>query len=137
MISMHIHLHNQAFENFVQSGSEQDHQELKEIRSNLQRAKRRAKCKWQEKYMNNINQKIFQESPKEAWQMIFKLRDGFQTHHRDYNSLLFKNSEGKVATDKKESTDNIENHYNKVFNREAQIVQSILKHQTNAQQRKE
>ena len=47
--------------------------------------------------------------------MIFKLRDGFQTPHRDYNSQLFKNSEGKVARDKKESTNNIEKHYNKVF----------------------
>jgi len=57
--------------------------------------------------------------------MIFKLRDGFQTHHRDYNRQLFKSSEGKVARDKKESPDNIEKHYNKVFNREAQIDQLI------------
>ena len=43
IISMHLHLHNQAFENFIQPGSEQDHQEQKEMRINLQRAKIRAK----------------------------------------------------------------------------------------------
>ena len=35
IMSMHIHLCNQAFEICVQLGSEQDHQELKETRSNL------------------------------------------------------------------------------------------------------
>jgi len=39
IMSMYIHLHNQAFENFVQSRSDQDHKELKEMRTNLQRAK--------------------------------------------------------------------------------------------------
>ena len=35
IMSMYIHLCNQAFEICVQLGSEQDHQELKETRSNL------------------------------------------------------------------------------------------------------
>ena len=58
--------------------------------------------------------------------MIFKLRDGFQTHHRDYNGQLFKNSEGKVARDKKESANNIKKHYKKVFNRNAPIDLTII-----------
>ena len=52
--------------------------------------------------------------------MIFNFRDGFQTHHRDYNGPFIKNSEGKVARDKK-SINNIKKHY-KVFNREAQLT---------------
>ena len=42
----------------------------------------------------------FKESPREAWQMIFKLIDGFQTHHREYGGQLFKDKKGKIANDK-------------------------------------
>ena len=58
--------------------------------------------------------------------MIFKLRDGFQTHNRNYNGQLFKNSEGKVARDKKESANNIEKNYEKVFNRNTPVDLMIL-----------
>jgi len=32
--------------------------------------------------------------------MIFKLIDGFQTHHREYGGQLFKDKKGKIANDK-------------------------------------
>ena len=62
IMSMYIHLCNQAFENYIQSGSDQDHQELKETRTHLQRAKRRVKCKWQEEY-TQCKPEDFKESP--------------------------------------------------------------------------
>ena len=52
--------------------------------------------------MNKCKPEDFQESSKEAWQMIFKLRDEFQTLHKDYRGQCFKNQEGKVAAKEKQ-----------------------------------
>ena len=51
-------------------------------------------------YMNKCKPENFKESPREAWQMIFKLRDSFQTHHREYGGQCFKNQKGKLLMTK-------------------------------------
>ena len=65
-------------------------------------------------------------SPNEAWQMIFKLRDGFQTHHRDLRGQHFKNQKGEVARDKTKNASNIKQHYRAVLYRNTPVDQSIL-----------
>ena len=58
--------------------------------------------------------------------MIFKLRDGFQTNHREYGGQPFKNQKGKIANDKSENTKYIEEHYQTIFNRKLPVDPSIL-----------
>ena len=76
--------------------------------------------------MNKCKLENFKESPWEAWQMIFKLRGGFQTHHREYGGQPFKKQKGKIASDKSENAKYIEEHYRTIFNRKFPLGPSIL-----------
>ena len=74
---------------------------LKEARRNLLREKRKAKRKWQFEFAQRCQSIDFQTNPKEAWQMITHLTDGFQKHHKNLAQKLFKNRDGIVATNEK------------------------------------
>jgi hypothetical protein len=92
---------------------------LKKSRQILLRETRRAKRKWQLEFAQKCQRKNFQTNPKEAWRMVFQLRDGFQKHHRKPSLKRFKNKGGKLVTNPKENRKNIESHWKTVFNRHA------------------
>jgi len=126
MLSLHIHLRNRAFESFIEKKTEEAQNKLEEMRMNLQWVKSIAKWKWQEENMNKCKPENFKKSLREAWQMIFELRDGFQTHHREYGGQWFKNQKWKIANDKSENAKHIKEYYRTIFNRNLVVDPSIL-----------
>jgi len=87
---------------------------------------KKVKCKQHEKYMSKRKPKDFKESLRETWQIIFKLRDGFQTQHKNYSGQLFQSQEGKQWAIKNESAKNVEQHSQSVWNRDTPVDQLIL-----------
>jgi hypothetical protein len=83
-----ISLRNNALKNFMEKGTSESQELLKEMRQNLLRDKRRAKRNRQFTYAEKCQQKDFRSNPKEAWRMISYLISGFQEHHK---SLTKKN----------------------------------------------
>ncbi len=120
-----IHIRNEALKNFMEKGTAETQENLRETRRNLLREKRKAKRKWQFNFAENCQKKDFRSNPKEAWQMVFRLMDGFQKHHRKATQKLFKNQKGKVAINPKDYR-NVESHWNTVFNRHATDDENIV-----------
>jgi hypothetical protein len=61
-----IHSRNEALKNFMEKGTSETQEILREARRNLLREKRRAKCSWQLKFTEKCQKKNFQANPKEA-----------------------------------------------------------------------
>jgi hypothetical protein len=88
----------------MKKGTSEIQETLREARRNILRETRRAKCNWQLEFSKNCQRKNCQANPTEAWQMIFKLMEGFQK--------LFKNQSGAVAPSQKENYLIVESHWN-------------------------
>ena len=58
--------------------------------------------------------------------MIQQLMNGFENHHRKMVQKLFKNKEGKIASNKKENYRLVESHWNTVFNQQAVYDEKII-----------
>lgn len=86
------------------------------VRRELKKAKRKAKCSWQWTYAEKCQQRNFQENPKLAWKMVFKLTEGFQGHLKSSPPKMFKNSNGETAIDSMENIENLKTHWQNTFN---------------------
>jgi len=111
---------------FLKKGSLNSQETLKITRRNLLREKRKAKRKWQAEFAEKCQKKDFRTNPKEAWQMVRQLMNGFQKHHKPLVQKLFKNKMGKIATNKTENRLNVESHWKNVFNRHATYDEKII-----------
>jgi hypothetical protein len=58
-----IHFRNEALKNFMEKGTSETQEILREARQNLLREKRRAKCNWQLEFTENCQKKNFQANP--------------------------------------------------------------------------
>jgi hypothetical protein len=85
---------NAAFKCFVKHPSETTRQNLREARHRLLRIKRIAKRKWQFEYASKCQKSDFCLKPKDAWNMVFKLMEGFTSHHKKYMPKNFKSKNG-------------------------------------------
>ena len=73
------------------------HVKLKKTHANLQREKRRVKCKWQSYLTEKCQCDQFKVDLKAAWDIVFKIMEGFTAHHRKFNLKCFANNKGKIT----------------------------------------
>ena len=121
-----INERNIAFKNKLKRPSEENTMKLREARHQLLREKRKAKRNWQFQYAEKCKKKDFILNPKEAWNMVFKLMDGFQKHHKN---ILPKNFKSKTGTEAKNDTDNaaiLNDHFYSLFNSQVQVDYTVL-----------
>jgi predicted DNA binding CopG/RHH family protein len=85
-----IEKRNNAFKAHIKHPSESNQINLREARHHLLRIKRKAKRQWQFAYASKCKKADFVVKPKEAWDMVFKLMEGFQKHHHTYLPANFK-----------------------------------------------
>ncbi len=90
---------NEAFKNYVKRPINENLLILKEACHNLLREKRKAKREWQRLFAEKCQSRDFKDNPKEAWNMVFKLMEGFQSHHQTFIPRNFKNKAGIEAKD--------------------------------------
>ncbi len=79
-----IETRNIAYKNFMKHPNGGNQQKLKDSRCNLLRNKRKAKRQWQFEFTQNCQKQSFKLNPKQVWKMVFKLMEGYQSHHRAY-----------------------------------------------------
>ena len=70
---------------------------LKKARHNLLPEKWKGKWQWQYTYASKCQKNDFIIKPKEAWEMVFILMEGFQKHHQTHLPSNFKNKNGTEA----------------------------------------
>jgi len=58
----------------------------------------------------------FKEPPKDSWDIIFKIMEGYQGHYKKKNQMNFKNENGMIVMDDKSNVTILQNHYHEVFN---------------------
>jgi len=98
---------------------------LRETRRELLRQKRAAKRHWQLTYASQCKKVDFLISPKEAWSMVFKLMEGFQSHHRNYLPSNFRNKNGVEAKTDTENAQILNAHFQSLFNSKVQIDPTV------------
>ena len=64
--------------------------------------------------------------PKEAWDMVFKLMEGFQKHHHTYLPANFKNKKGIEAKTDSDNANILNSHFHSLFNSDVQVDPSVL-----------
>jgi hypothetical protein len=65
-------------------------------------------------------------NPKESWNMIFKLVDGFQMHHRNYVERNFKSKDGKIAENDSENAEILKMQFSSLFNSHTEADFSVI-----------
>ena len=58
----------------------------------------------------------FKEPPKDSWDIIVKIMEGYQGHYKKKNQMNFKNENGMIVMDDKSNVTILQNHYHEVFN---------------------
>ena len=121
-----IEKRNIAFKNHLKHPSELNKQTLREARHHLLREKRKAKRQWQLAYAARCKKKDFCVHPKEAWQMVFRLMEGFQKHHRVYLPRNFKTKNGVEAKNDQDNATILNQHFHSLFNSNVQVDPPVL-----------
>ena len=121
-----IEKRNQAFKLCMKQPSIENQNHLRETRRELLRQKRAAKRHWQFTYASQCKKADFLISPKEAWSMIFKLMEGFQSHHRNYLPSNFRSKNGIEAKNDTDNAQILNAHFQSLFNSEVQIDPTVL-----------
>jgi hypothetical protein len=63
---------------------------------------------------------------KEAWNMVFKVMECFQSHHKAFIPKNFKNEAGKEVQSDVENERILQGHYHNLFNHCAEVDYSAL-----------
>ena len=121
-----IEKRNNAFKNNIKHPTESNQNKLREARHHLLREKRKAKRQWQYAYASKCKKNDFAINPKEAWDMVFKLMEGFQKHHHTYLPANFKNKKGIEAKTDNDNADILNSHFHSLFNSDVQVDLSVL-----------
>jgi len=69
---------------------------------------------------------FFKETPKDSWNVIFKIMEGCQGHYKKMNQMNFKNENGMIAMHDKSNVTILQNHYHEVFNQRVDVEETIL-----------
>jgi hypothetical protein len=99
---------------------------LRTTRHKLLRGKRAAKRQWQLTYASKCQKHDFCINPKEAWNMIFKLIEGFQNHHKVFIPKNFKSKSGIIAKTDEENANILNSHFQSLFNSQIEPDFSVL-----------
>ena len=99
---------------------------LKETRHNLLREKRKAKRQWQYTYASKCQKANFIIKPKEAWEMVFKLMEGFQGHHRTHLPSNFKNANGIEVKNDDDNAVILNAHFHTLFNSQVEVDPTVI-----------
>jgi len=94
-------------------------QQCRDAKNDLKDAIAVAKGRWIEHLVSKISQ--IKLNPKEAWDNIKLLSNGFVGHHVVKKSLKFRNKDGSIATSDRENAILAGEHFTKVFNRDASV----------------
>ena len=94
-------------------------QQCRDAKSDLKDAVAVAKGRWIEHLVDKISQ--IKMNPKEAWDNIKFLSNGFSGHYAVKKSLKFRSEDGKIATTNRENAILAGEHFTKVFNRDARV----------------
>ncbi len=112
--------------------SEEITQILRTTQHSLLREKRRAKREWQYIYAEKCQAAHLRINPKETWDMMFKLIEGFQTHHKRTTEKNFKFRDGMIAKDSDKNAKILKAHFSELFDSQVEIdmtvLEDILKH---------
>jgi hypothetical protein len=103
-----------------------NNQILRTNRHSLLREKRWAKCEWQHIYAEKCQAAHLKINPKETWDKVFKLMEGFQTHHRKTIEKNFKFKDDRIAKKSDESTEILKAHFPELFNSQVGIDIAVL-----------
>ena len=102
-----------------------NHQFLKDVRILLQKEK--IKEKMAIRISHECQKEDFKTNPGDAWQMVFKLIEGFQGHHWSFCQKKFKNKKGKMSKNDNENAKILKQHYKEVFNWSVPVDLSVIK----------
>jgi hypothetical protein len=116
-----IEARNLAYKKFMKHPNDGNQQKLKDSRRNLLRSKRKAKRQWQFEFAQECQKQSFKLNPKKAWKLVFKLMEGFQSHHRAYIPKKFKNKSGIGAKDDEGNAKILNTHFYSLFNSKVQV----------------
>ena len=58
----------------------------------------------------------FKDDPKAAWNIVFQIIEGFDSHHGNSNPKHFANKRIQIATKNSENAKILKTHFQKVFN---------------------
>jgi hypothetical protein len=100
----------------MKRGTEASHTSLKTARSKLQKEKKNAKCKWQLDFALKCRERDMQQNPKEARKMIFKLMQGFLSHHKKSTPKNFINKKGTKAINNSKNLQILSDCYQTIYN---------------------
>ena len=64
--------------------------------------------------------------PKDAWNMVFKIMEGFTSHHKKYMPKNFKSKNGIETKSDQENATILNNHFYSLFNGPFQIDPTVL-----------
>ncbi len=121
-----IERRNGAFKSFMKNPSTENQQILKTTRRELLKEKRRAKRKWQYEYAEKCQTAHLKINPKETWSMVFKIMEGFQTHHKSEVERFFRFKDGKLAKNADENAEVLKSHFSSLFNSQVEVDNTVL-----------
>jgi len=99
--------------NSLSTGTNKSSHKLKITQANLQKVKR-------------CQNKHFKDDMKAAWDIVFQIIEGFDSHHSNYNPESFANKRSQIATKKSENAKILKTHFQKAFNNLTAIDLSIV-----------
>ena len=73
-----------------------------------------------------MQKKDFCLKPKEAWDMVFKIIEGFTSHHKKHLPKNFKSKTGVIAKTNEDNASILNAHFHSLFNSQVQINPTIL-----------
>lgn len=97
-------------------------EELRATRADTRKEVKTAKQSWQ----NKKAKEAANHRDPNHYEAIKQLIEGTSNHHKKVANALFKNAEGKEPDSMKESANNVQEHFEKVFNRKVDIDPSAL-----------
>jgi hypothetical protein len=65
-------------------------------------------------------------NPREAWDMVFKLMEGFHTHHRRNTEKNFKSKDGRIAKSSDVNAKILKTHFSELFNNQVEVDMTVL-----------
>eukprot|EP00956_Cyclotella_meneghiniana_P040928 scaffold209475_cov73-Cyclotella_meneghiniana.AAC.1 len=132
LVTKKAELHHQLISN----KDPEDHQyileEYKKAKKDVKDRVEIAKSIWASKLASEIND--LNVTPKRAWEAAYEIKDGVKGHHKTKVPKRFRNSDGVIASTPQENRNNVEKHFNKVFNTirpySTQALESIKQRET-------
>jgi len=76
--------------------------------------------------VNHCQREQFKDEPKATWNIVFKIIEGFNTHHKKYSPKNFSNSKGDVTKNNSKNLEIPKEHLHPIFNSSSETNPSII-----------